>query len=183
MQQNEEIAVKSTLWQAYAQEKGLPSFETIVGRFGSWKAALLSAGLSSDKGMPTPHTPDKMYSKEELITIAKKHKSSFVNKTQWDEYSKLHKLPCSSTYTKHFGSWGLSLRAVGINPVIERTKKYTKNDLIKLAAQNLDLLSSSKRWRGCAASRNLPTYRTYIIYFGSWKNVQKSVELYLRKAN
>lgn len=183
LQRNQSIAIKQSYWQAYAKDHNLPSYETIVTRFGSWNHALSIVGLLDvKKDIPTStHSLSKKYSYETLKQIACKHLDYFHLKEAWDEYARLKNLPCSSTYSKYFGSWKEALKAVGIQPTVEKPNKYTKKQLVFIACNHQDLLSNSTKWRGYASSRKIPTYQTYIKYFGSWKAVQMEVSKYLQE--
>ncbi|MCQ6282834.1 homing endonuclease associated repeat-containing protein [Bacillus sp. EB600] len=177
LQRNHSIAIKQSYWHAYAKDHHLPSYETIVARFGSWNHALSIAGLLDvKKDIPaSTQSPSKQYSYETLKQIARKHLDYFRLRKVWDEYARINNLPSSATYSKYFGSWKEALKAVGIQPTVERPNKYTKKQLVVIACDHQDLLSDSTKWRGYASIRKIPTYQTYIRYFGSWKAVQMEV--------
>jgi hypothetical protein len=183
LQRNPSIAIKQSYWLAYAKDHNLPSYETIIALFGSWNNALSIAGLLDVKiGIPTStNSSSKKYCHETLKQIARKHLAYFYLRGAWDEYARVNNLPCSSTYSKYFGSWKEALKSVGIQPTVEKPSKYTKKHLVLIACNHQDLLSNSTKWRGYASTRKIPTYQTYIKYFGSWKTVQMEVCKYLQE--
>jgi hypothetical protein len=185
LQRNQSIAMNQSYWQAYAKGHHLPSYETIIACFSSWNNALSIAGLIDvKKEIPaSTHSPCKQYSYVSLKQIARKHLGYFRLRKVWDEYARINNLPSSSTYSKYFGSWKEALKAVGIQPTVERPDKYTKKQLVLIACNHQDLLSNSTKWRGYSSIRKIPTYQTYIRYFGSWKAVQMEVCKYSQKTN
>lgn len=180
LQRNQSIAIKPTYWHAYAKDHNLPSYETIIARFGSWDRALSMVGIHNvKKDIPTlTRSPSKKYSCEELKQIACKHLDHFRFRDKWNEYAKVNNLPRSWTYSKYFGSWKEALKAVGVQQDVKNINRYTKRQLILIACDHQDLLSNSTKWRGYASTRKLPAYQTYIKYFGSWKAVQMGVNKY-----
>jgi hypothetical protein len=183
LQSNQSIAIKQSYWQAYAKDHNLPSYETIITRFGSWNNALSIAGIQDVKNDTLSYTHSQKYSHQTLKQIAYQHLKYFHLREVWDEYARANNLPRSTTYSKYFGSWKEALKAVGIQPLIEKPEKYTKKQLVLIACNHQDLLSNSTKWRGYSSSREIPTYKTYIKYFGSWKAVQMEVSRYLQETS
>jgi len=178
LRENKQLAFNQTSWQAYSEDCKLPSYETIIARFGSWSKALETAGLVMREKEVKRQYIRNAYTKQELKMLARHHISHLTSKKKWDQYAKEHHLPSSSTFAKYFGSWGQALTHIGASPAMLKPPKYTKEELLRIAATNKDLLESSKKWRGYASTRKLPSYNTYIKFFGSWKYLQKLVSEY-----
>ncbi|MCM3216731.1 hypothetical protein M3612_19790 [Niallia taxi] len=83
-------------WDEYAQEHKLPTYKTILKHF-TYEEILGFAGKLKQRN----------FSKEELISLALKHRQSFISSsmTKWDEYAKEHILPSSRQFNWVFGSW------------------------------------------------------------------------------
>lgn len=83
-------------WDEYAQEHKLPTYKTILKHF-SYEEILDYAGKPKQRN----------FSKEELISLALKHRKSYISSSmkKWDEYAKEQGLPSSRQFNWVFGSW------------------------------------------------------------------------------
>lgn len=151
----EEIAIKNkskfkrkSIWDEYSKENRLPASATFIKAFGSWQKVKEHIGVSTQK------RKSDLYTKEDIKKILIAHGRNYLNRKQWDEYAKEHKLPTYKTIKKHF-SYDEILALVQKVPPSSKTK----NELIKIALvhQSVFLKSSMKKWDEYAKKNNLPS--------------------------
>ncbi|MDE3841032.1 hypothetical protein C0966_17350 (plasmid) [Bacillus methanolicus] len=174
LSQLQEIALKhkehflrKATWDEFAKENGLPSGGTYINAFGSWQKAKEQIGLGTEK------RKNDIYSKEAIRKILLRHGENFVNRKQWDEYAKEHRLPTYKTIKKHFDY-------DEILSIINKPKKshFTKQDLIEIALNHKEkfLYFSMTKWDEYAKKNFLPSSQTYFKTFGSWKKAKAEVK-------
>jgi hypothetical protein len=137
-------------WELYAEEHGLPDYETIKSDFQSWK----------------------QFKKEVYLLIAKNHQDYFYTPKYWDDYARKHQLPEAKNYRSLFGNWKTVQMLVheGLTPD-EIKKKF----LISVAQKYPQYLNSQKEWDAFAESHDLPISATYKNHFSSWSKVVEMV--------
>lgn len=110
------------------------------------------------------------YTTEQLVEIARQHEEHFTSITNWNRHAKLYNLPLDSTYRSRFGSWSESHVAIFGKyeiPKIYNTRKYSKEDLIRIARENREYFKSTL-WPDHARKNGLPSRSLYYLHFGSW---------------
>lgn len=154
-----------SLWNEYYKKNNLPSPNTYINVFGSWKAIQQKLGIDGKERKD-------IYSKTELIGVLKKHKDYYVNRKQWDIYAKENRLPTYKTILKH-------LNHDEILFITGKQKVYnnTEEELISIAINHFEHFTSMKAWNDYASELKLPTAYTYIRRFGTWNKAKHKVRL------
>ncbi|MEX3625361.1 hypothetical protein [Viridibacillus arvi] len=152
-------------WDLYAKERNLPLRTRYNNQF-FYSINLLEEYLNGSK-------LEKL--KNELTKIAFEHKDVFAKSTwkEWLDYAREHGLPSSRVYSKFFGSWNKAREEFGFK--VKRVKKYTKEELIKVAIENIEHFSNSKMWAVFAKENGLPSVPAYITQFDSFPNAKKII--------
>ncbi|MEX3625369.1 hypothetical protein [Viridibacillus arvi] len=152
-------------WDLYAKEHNLPLRNRFNSQFFE-SISLLEEYLNGSK---------MKIIKEELKKIVFENKDVFENATysEWKDYSREHGLPCGDIYCNVFGSWNTAREELGFN--IKQVKKYTKEEIVKIARENEEYFKSSSRWASFARENRLPSTIAYINHFGSFANAQKVI--------
>jgi uncharacterized protein (DUF934 family) len=160
--------LRKSIWDKYSKEHGLPASSTFIIAFGSWQKVKEHIGLGNEK------RKNDLYSKDDIKRILKKHAKHYINRTQWDEYAKEHKLPTYKTIKKHF-EYDEILEIVNK----KKTTSLTEDDLIKIALtyQEHFLHSSMKKWDMYAKENDLPASNAFHKMFGSWRKAKYEVAI------
>lgn len=160
-------------WDKFAKEKGLPTGFTYRSYFGSWNEAKLEAGLEETK---VKKRSPSYYSVEEMKRLAKVHKEQFDSLDIWNEFARINKLPSASTYARYFGngSWSKAKEELGLTKI--RKGRYSKEELIEIALENMDFVYSKGLWDKMAKEKGLPWSSSYRIAFGSWSIAKKAIK-------
>lgn len=143
-------------WDEYAKEHGLPPSVTLIYHFESWN------NVKNTFNLPVR---SRNLSKSDLEKIALQYKPYFERKSIWDEYSKKHSLPTSSTFIKVFGSWTNVKVFVGVNSEKKKRDLYSKEDIRKILMKHAKNYESRKQWDEYAKEHRLPTYKTIKKHF------------------
>jgi hypothetical protein len=168
--ENKQYFLRKSIWDKYSKEHGLPASSTFINAegFGSWKKVQEHIGLENEK------RKNDLYSKDDIETILKEHAKHYINRTQWDEYAKEHKLPTYKTLKKHF-------KYDEILSIVNKKKpsSLTQDDLLKIALEHQDhfLHSSMKKWDTYATDNKLPSSDVFHKKFGSWRKAKNEVAL------
>jgi hypothetical protein len=160
--------LRKRIWDRYSKEHELPSSSTFIKAFGSWQKVKEHIGLANEK------RKNDLYSKEDIKKTLKKHAKNYINRKQWDEYAKEHKLPTYKTIKKHFEYEEILSIVNKIKPT-----PITKVELIKIALEHQDhfLSSSSRIWDVYATENKLPSSNKYLKVFGSWNKAKSEVSM------
>ncbi|MFL0366067.1 hypothetical protein ACH0BF_24020 [Pseudobacillus sp. 179-B 2D1 NHS] len=167
--ENKEHFSSMSNWNSHAKKKALPTGETYIKRFGSWK--------KSHKECLGTYNCTKIkynYPKEMLLKIAKAHIENFTSVRSWSKYAKEHELPSIKPYVNQFGSWNEAKKAVGVDEIRYR-KNYTTDELKQIAQKHKKYFTSISIWDKYARKHNLPWTVTYSNRFGSWNKAKKAV--------
>ena len=100
-----------------------PSPALVVTRFGSWRQALIAAGL--EPGNPPPAT------KEAIIDALRSFHASHGQSPTTSAWRAERQFPVSETIIRHCGSWRAALELAGLPPpdrtrVGRATTRYSK---------------------------------------------------------
>jgi hypothetical protein len=143
-------------WDEYAKEHSLPPSVTLIYHFESWTEVKKAFGLP---------ILNKSYSLSDLEEVAKKHKSHFIRKSIWDNYSKEHGLPASATFIKYFGSWQKAKEHIGLGNEKRKNDLYSKEEIHKILTNHGENYENRKQWDEYAKEHRLPTYKTIKKHF------------------
>lgn len=165
--QNKEYFRSKLTWDDYAKKNHFPSSSTFIKAFGSWN------NLKKHIGINITNNKRSTYTKEIIMNIMKKHADHYINRTQWDEYAKEHKLPTYKTIRTYLTYDELA--------TLINKKILSKDDLIKIALEHSQqfLSMSMKKWDDYAKEKGLPSSFIYFKTFGSWIKAKAEVRLYL----
>ena len=157
----------------------MPSSQTYAMRFGSWRNALVSAGLSDN------YRFYKNISDEELLEVLRRLGDELGTAPTRRNLRECEWAPCIATYTKHFGSWDRALELAGFAAkIVSDPCKISFVERIRLRKheamdQLIQFTSREKRLpkpRELGKKTNTPCYRTCVRYFGSWEQVVKALK-------
>jgi hypothetical protein len=159
---HQEYFHRKLIWDKHSVEHGLPASATYIKRFGSWQKAKEQIGLRNVK------RKNDIYTKEMLEKVLKEHGKNFINRKQWDEYAKEHRIPTWKTIKKHF-EYAEILDFAGKG----------KKELIRIALQHQEhfLNSSMTKWDEYAAENDLPSSNKFHKVFGSWNKAKTEVSM------
>lgn len=189
MQEHKEHLITQETWKAYATEHQLPSVNTLAKHFGSFNAA--KQVVSAKK------IQKRVFSKEELIEVAQKHRDVF-HTTHWNFYASTHQLPTETAYNNHFGHFKNLQKELGIvdgdfnkqtYKLINETIKKKQNLLLSMIQQNEILveqlalkwrfLDSKKTWEDFANENKYPSYVELLAIFSTKSQLKQTLFLYI----
>lgn len=84
-----------------------------------------------------------------------------------------NRMPCTSVFTRRFGSWENVLKVAGINKI-----EHIKNELIKYLHKFYKEFGKVPTTRDLKNTNGYPTNYGYTKYFGSYKNALIEAELF-----
>lgn len=167
-EKHKEFFKTAAMWLEYSRENNLPSPATFIRAFESWNE------VKSFLNLNTPKRKKNLYSKAEIEVILKEHGKNFVNRKQWDEYSKDNKLPTYKTIKKHF-------TYDEILTIINKNKQFnfTKNELATIAWDHncAFFTMKMKDWDEYAKENKLPSSYIFSNVFGSWRKAKGEIVL------
>lgn len=145
-------------WDAFVKEQDqkLPSARVLIYKFGSWNALKSVLGIKLKK---------ECYSREELESIAFKHKDHMLSKRIWDDYAPLHNLPSAQIFINTFGKWSDVKSLVGIHTELKKPDMYTKKQLKDILKKHGKNYENRNQWDVYAKEHNVPTYKTLKKHF------------------
>lgn len=149
-------------WNAYAKDHNLPSAPTLIRKFESWNALKTELELGVN---------NKIYTKEELLSIAREHSIHVTTYQDWNEYSKEHGLPASSTFAREFESWNALKEEIELPVSSVNWRKYSKDEIEQIIKENEGKFETKDKWNEYATKNKLPVYQTIMNYF-TWNEVQ-----------
>lgn len=166
--QYKEKFLRKSIWDEFSKENKLPASATFIKAFGSWNQVKEFVGLENEK------RKKDLYSKEDIRVVLTEHRENYINRKQWDEYAKEHKLPTYKTIKKHF-DYDEVLAIVQHTPHSAKSK----DELMKIAIvhQEQFLKSSMKKWDEYARKLKLPSSYVFFKAFGSWRKAKTEVML------
>jgi Homing endonuclease associated repeat len=137
-----------------------PSPALVVTRFGSWRQALIAAGL--EPGNPPAVT------KEAIIDALRSYHANHGQSPTTTAWRAERQFPVSETIIRHCGSWRAALELAGLPPP-DRTPRGPSDDEI------LDALRAYRRERGAPPTirewneqHRRPGFKLIRGRFGSW---------------
>ncbi|MCM3443618.1 MULTISPECIES: hypothetical protein [Metabacillus] len=140
-------------WDLYAKDHSLPSSQSLISIYGSWKEVKDELGI---KGIDR---------KEELIEIAKEHIHALTTVENWNKYAKEKKLPNGYTYISHFGSWNAFKEKLNLSPSTPYPSKLEKKkEIISILKEHGAKYEDRTSWDKYANEEDLPTYKTIRNY-------------------
>ncbi|MDM5226081.1 hypothetical protein QUF73_07640 [Cytobacillus sp. NJ13] len=163
--------------RAFKAINGLPNYGTYNNLFGSFKNAILTAGI------PIPEEREGYFDRKSLtdneMLILLKHFTNEKLKTSitlltYDEIDEISNMPHSSCYANRFGSLENAYKKIAINSG-EFNRRMIKKDMKEKYLQVKDLIGRTPN------SRDLDEYskkgicyamKTYETHFGSLFNLQ-----------
>ncbi|MCA1066064.1 hypothetical protein QTG56_25765 (plasmid) [Rossellomorea sp. AcN35-11] len=162
--EHEKYFTRIKTWDLHAEKNQLPSSSCFVKHFGSWSDAKKEIFFQSAEDM-----------KQLLTLIAKKHKTHFNTKDEWNAHAKEHSLPWEKTFAKHFGSWNEARRIILGVDYTENNLVHSKEALTKIAIEHSVHFASRRAWNLHATKHGLPYSSSYEKYFGTWNNAKESI--------
>jgi hypothetical protein len=156
--------IESVPTSADMNEDGPYSAATYINRFGSWRDALVAAGLNPDD-MTYPTTT------EMLIDGVQELAAELDRPPAGSDMNKLGPYH-TSTYYRRFGSWSAALEKAGIEPQSESTSPDNKLDRDTLLSE-LHRLATIQDGESPPTTTMMEEHGeyspgTYINRFGSW---------------
>lgn len=143
----------------YKAGKYEPSYSTIASVCGSWKEALLEAGL----------VQEKIYSRSDCITSIKSFYKTY-NSIESSVYTEKGGIPDLNTIITKFGSWENALKSAGLMEKKDKCAHYTLEDCLQ-ALRNFHSQYGKTSSRVYRTSDFLPSYAYITKNFGSWNHV------------
>lgn len=165
---------------------GIPPSSAYCRRFGSWTYALEAAGLRGAWGK-------ERYADGELIRLLRAAARKLGGTPRERDLRGMEGVPSSSTYRKHFGSWGAALRRAGLDPgepitcdgdaphksgkrmgTVDRvdrgrgSARFTDEDLLGYIRTAADTLGRAPMMKDLRALDGYPNPGIYWERFGSW---------------
>ncbi|QHA38759.1 hypothetical protein D5E69_23295 (plasmid) [Rossellomorea marisflavi] len=151
-------------WDSFASKLMLPKSSTYILHFGQWSEVGKILGKESGR------TRVNTYTKEQIIQVLLEYKEKYTSPNEWDIFAKSNSLPTYKTIRSY-------LSYEELNKLVKSSirKKYTHDELITIARQNLEYFKSQVSWNVYAKENKLPAATTYIRNFGSWKMAKLKV--------
>lgn len=137
----------------------VPSHKTYVNRFGSWRNALETAGISLD-----PRNTG--YDRDTLLTHLRDLAEN-LGRTPILADLEAADGPRGATYESHFGTWTAALSAAGLEPG-RRSRRYGRDELLSILQELAEELGHAPSMAELWQREDLPTPSTYRYRFGRW---------------
>lgn len=96
-----------------------------------------------------------------------------TSRSDWDRYAKENGLPSSYQLIKSIGSWRKVKEQLGVNT--RRRVIANKSEMTELLCKHKDHFTTVLIWDEYAEKEELPSSRTIINHFGSWKQAQETI--------
>ncbi|MCL5115972.1 MAG: hypothetical protein M1272_02355 [Firmicutes bacterium] len=143
-------------------------------RFGSWKNALLAAGLPPVSGRAGSRRHGRGYwTRERILTEIREHARLGHPLHAHAMQQHCNQLVSAATY--HFGSWAQALNHAGFNADdIRAVRRHSQETVIR---DILALIEAQADLRDCNIRRHhRPLYWAAQKYFGSWRTALGTAE-------
>ncbi|MGG6448258.1 hypothetical protein [Pseudobacillus badius] len=115
-----------------------------------------------------------LYTKEQLVMIARKHSTYFTSQNTWSRYAAQHGLPNAHVFINHFNSWNEAKASIfpESKAVLQQKRSFSKENLIETAKKYQDHFTSIKAWDSFAVQHDLPRSGVFIKHFQSWNHAK-----------
>lgn len=162
------------------RDSNMPCSQTYIAHFGTWRDALIAAGL------PAYNRCRKGITDEELLDILHRLAKEIGKTPSAYDLGKYEWAPSVSTYMRHFGSWNQALECAGFEAKKRMPVQPRLSDEERVARRK------AKAWKQLEAfiarerhapspddlgkKTNTPCYRTCVKYFGSWQQISETLK-------
>ena len=136
--------------------EGFPHPAVISRAFGSWRQAVLAAGLEPIEWR---------YSDDELVSALKQLAGELGRTPLSTELTSRKDMPDRHVYLTRFGSWEAALELAGLSP---GKVTYSRDDLLRHLRELYDELGHSPSSPEMLAAKGRPSPAVFIRQFGSW---------------
>ncbi|MCM3619696.1 hypothetical protein M3936_19180 [Sutcliffiella horikoshii] len=103
----------------------------------------------------------------------RQHRVKLTSRSEWDQYAKIHGLPSSYYLIKSVGSWRKVKEQLGVST--RRRVTLNQDEMKRLLHEHSNYLTTALEWDEYALKEDLPSSRTIINHFSSWKQAQESI--------
>ncbi|MBR3169128.1 hypothetical protein IKF23_01665 [Candidatus Saccharibacteria bacterium] len=143
----------------------MPSFPTVVRKFGSWNQALVAAGLELSFTFYT-------YTDAELISILQDEAKKLGKTPSRTDLDRDPNLPSSGVFAARLGSgsWNKALSKAGFSPNRPGMWRYSDEDLIDSLKEKAARLGRTPNRKDVKRDNTIPSVSTFECRFGSWNN-------------
>jgi len=153
--------------QELRARRDLPALITYLNHFGSWNAALETAGLEPNRWRPS-------YTDEQLLDALRDLADKLGRAPTCRELLDRRDLPSTHTYIRRFGSWRNALACLGGRA---DNSHHSNAELLDTLRDLADELGRPPTVQELLARPGLPAPAAYVNRFGSWSSALEAAGL------
>jgi len=145
----------------------IPGHMVYVRRFGTWREALIAAGIPLD--------PRNMGYDRETVLAELRDIVEQLGRTPTQEEVRRMGGPCHNTFTRHCGGWSAALAELGLTP--RSSRRYGTEELKEMLRDLANELGHVPTVAEMRARAEMPAPRTFRYRFGTWNEALRAAGL------
>lgn len=142
--------------------RDIPTYATYAKRFGSWRNAFEAAGMETDPGRFRYYNREILLARLQALAIE-------LDRTPRRKDLQEAGGPWPETYVRHFGSWEVALRELGMESDSRPGQRYDREYLLEALQDVARELGRAPTYDEMKSRDDVPRPRTYRRRFGSWR--------------